>query len=180
MARDSYPKALAAPQTPSTIIGRELVRQAIEASRHSPRRRIILPLHKNPEANLHRMLNVVQPYSYIQPHRHLDPPKPESIIVLSGAILTFIFNAAGKVEETLVLAAGTAAFGIDFEPGVLHTFFALQPDTLLFEVKPGPYDQADKDFAPWAPAEGSPDVEAYLTRLYTFAEKFGWQIPPRH
>ncbi len=178
MNEKAHPKALGAPQTPATIIGSDLVRRAVEASRQSPRRRIILPLHKAPDANLHRMLNAVQPYSYVRPHRHLDPPKAESILVLQGAILTFIFDATGKVEEAMIFAAGTAAFGIDFEPGVLHTFLALQPDTVLFEVKPGPYEaQTDKDFAPWAPVEGSPEAAAYMADLYGFARKLGWPVP---
>ncbi|MGD8861079.1 MAG: hypothetical protein PVI30_13820 [Myxococcales bacterium] len=34
---------------------------------------------------------------------------------------------------------------------------ALEPDTLIYEVKPGPWSAAtDKSFAPWAPAEGDP------------------------
>lgn len=180
MTHDAYRKALDAPPSQATVIGTELVRQAVEASRTSPRRRIILPLHKSPDATLHRMLNAIQPYSYIQAHRHLHPPKPESIIVLQGAIITFVFGETGQVEETAVLAAGTAAFGIDFEPGVLHTFFALQPDTVLFEVKPGPYEaQTDKDFAPWAAAENSPEAGDYMANFYEYAGKFGWPVPDR-
>ena len=42
----------------------------------------------------------------------------------------------------------------------------LEPDTVVFEVKPGPYQPtSDKDFAPWAPAEGGPDAPAYLADL---------------
>ena len=181
MTGDSYRKALDAPPNQATVIGTDLIRQAVEASRRSPRRRIILPLHKSPDSKLHRMLNAIQPYSYIQAHRHLHPPKPESIIVLQGAIIAFVFSETGKVEETTVLAAGTAAFGIDFEPGVLHTFFALQRDTVLFEVKPGPYEiGTDKDFASWAPAEESPAAAGYMANLYTYAGKFGWPVPDRH
>ena len=78
------------------------------------------------------------------------------------------------------MAAGTAPFGIDFEPGVLHTFFALQRDTVLFEVKPGPYEmQTDKDFASFAPAEESPEAAGYMTSLYEHAGKVGWPVPQR-
>lgn len=180
MTSDSYRKALDAPPSGATVIGTELIRQAVEASRRSPRRRIILPLHKSPDSKLHRMLNAIQPYSYIQAHRHLHPPKPESIVVLQGAIIAFVFDETGQVKETAALAAGTTAFGIDFEPNVLHTFFALQRDTVVFEVKPGPYEvQTDKDFAPFAPAEESPAAAGYMANLYTYAGKFGWPAPDR-
>lgn len=173
-----YRKALEAPPQQAIVIGTDLVRQAVEASRRSPRRRIILPLHKSPGASLHRMLNAIQPHSYIQAHRHLHPPRPESIIVLQGAIITFIFAETGQVTETAVLAAGTTAFGIDFEPAVLHTFLALKPDTVLFEVKPGPYEvQTDKDFAPFAPAEKNPAAAGFMADLYKHAGKLGWPVP---
>jgi dTDP-4-dehydrorhamnose 3,5-epimerase-like enzyme len=43
---------------------------------------------------------------------------------------------------------------IDIEPNLWHGFVALEPDTVILEVKRGPYDGAgDKVFAPWAPGE---------------------------
>jgi cupin fold WbuC family metalloprotein len=160
-------RALPVPTPDTVLIGAKLIDQVAEGSRLSPRKRMILPFHKGPEASMHRMLNAMQPYSYIQPHRHLHPPKAESVIVLQGALLCFLFSANGKVEELHTLAAGSANFGIDSEPGVFHTFLALAEDTVIFEVKPGPYQPgSDKDFAPWAPAEGTPEVKGYMDFLY--------------
>ena len=165
---NSFPTKLAPPAGSTTIIGALQVQQVIEASRTNPRKRMILPFHKTPEAPLHRMLNALQPYSYIRPHRHLFPPKPESIIVLCGALLCVIFNPQGKVQNTLTLAVGTADFGFDCEPGIYHTFLALLDDTVLFEVKPGPYQaDNDKDFAAWAPSADSLEVPSYLASLYS-------------
>lgn len=112
------------------------------------------------------MLNALQPGSYVRPHRHLSPPKAESIVLLRGKLGFVTFLDDGSVDRRLVLAAGSASFGVDCHPGLFHTIFALEPDTVVFEVKPGPYDPAsDKDFAPWAPEEGSPESAAYLERL---------------
>ncbi|MGB3224178.1 MAG: WbuC family cupin fold metalloprotein [Desulforhopalus sp.] len=163
-------RALPVTTTDTVLIGAKLIDQVVEGSRLSPRKRMILPFHKAPEAPMHRMLNAMQPYSYIQPHRHLHPPKAESVIVLQGSLLCFLFSPGGKVEEVHTLAAGSAVFGIDSEPGVFHTFLALAEDTVIFEVKPGPYQPgSDKDFAPWAPAEGSQDVKGYMDFLYGLA-----------
>ncbi len=39
-------------------------------------------------------------------------------------------------------------------------------ETVLFEVKPGPFDpKTDKEFAPWAPAEGSAEDEMFMSQL---------------
>jgi cupin fold WbuC family metalloprotein len=118
------------------------------------------------------MLNAIQPLSYIQPHRHASPPKAESFIVLRGAICFITFSESGEVDGHSVLRAQSTMFGIDIKPGRYHTFFAIEDDTVLFEVKPGPYDaKTDKDFASWAPMEGSEGVAKYLEGLMSYVQK---------
>ncbi|UCF94185.1 MAG: WbuC family cupin fold metalloprotein [Desulfobacterales bacterium] len=161
-----FPKALEAPKGSVIIMDDPLISRAIAMSRQSPRRRIILPIHKSSGDPLQRMFNVLQPGSYIQPHRHLAPPKAESILTIRGSIAYFTFKNDGGVDDHSILSAGTARFGVDTSPDVYHTFFALEEDTVLFETKPGPFvESSEKDFAPWAPAEGSPDAIAYLQSL---------------
>jgi len=146
--------------------------QAIQRSRESPRRRIICPFHKTESDSLQRMLNVIQPYSYIQPHRHSDPPKAESILVVRGSIGYVTFDDLGTPNHLCVLGANAEWVGVDTDPGIFHTFFALEEDTVLFEVKPGPYERSvDKDFASWAPKEGTDAARAYMEELYRACEE---------
>ncbi|WP_022662199.1 WbuC family cupin fold metalloprotein [Paucidesulfovibrio longus] len=162
----SFPLALEAPETELTAISGDMIHTALAASRRSPRRRIIQPLHKTADSPLHRMLNVAQPGTYIRPHRHLDPPKAESLVVLQGRIGFVTFDAAGEVTGTYVLGPDEDAVGIDMEPGAYHSFVVLEPDTVLFEVKPGPYAKAtDKAFAAWAPEEFTDAAREYVERL---------------
>ena len=163
----AFPKAMPAPSDSPVLINDRLLSEAVTMSRESPRGRIILPLHKSDQATLHRMLNAIQPGSYVQPHRHSDPPKSESIVVLQGGIHFVIFDDRGNIDRDFALAAGSKRFGVDIDPGIYHTFFATSADTVLFEVKPGPYEPAsDKDFAAWAPAENSNKASSYLENLY--------------
>jgi len=164
---DSDPKALAPPDGGDlTVIDEALVERAVERSRTSRRRRIIQPFHRTADDTLHRMLNAVQPDSYIRPHRHLDPPKAEAWVILRGALVFFTFEDDGRVRDCLRLGAPGDPLGVDLEPGVYHAFVALEPDTVIFEVKPGPWTAAtDKAFAPWAPEEGDPAAAAYMGRL---------------
>jgi len=167
-----YPRALKPPSDDVIIINNDLIQKAIDSSKISPRKRIILPFHKLPSDNLHRMLNALQPNSYVQPHRHLDPPKAESIIVLKGAIIFVEFNNTGEIENFCRLSSESFNIGVDIEPGIFHTFFAVVADTVLFEVKPGPYEQiSDKDFASWAPTEGSESAFEYFRNLYELTTK---------
>jgi len=166
MTDTPFPKALEAPGGGVVSIDADLIARAVDVSRRSPRGRIILPLHPGHEDAYHRMLNAMQPGSYVRPHRHIDPPKSESAVVLRGAIGCALFDDGGALREILRVEAGGYRVGIDVRPGVWHAFFALEPDTVIFESKTGPYSPAtDKDFAPWAPEEGSPEAAEYLARL---------------
>jgi cupin fold WbuC family metalloprotein len=166
MMNAPYPRALTAPAGDVVAIDHNLIARAVEVSRASPRGRVILPLHLDEGELYQRMLNAMQPGSYVRPHRHVDPPKAESAIVLRGAVAVVIFDDDGTVRETLRAGLGGERVGVDVRPGVWHTFFALEPDTVVFETKTGPYSPiSDKDFAGWAPIEGSPEAAEYLSSL---------------
>jgi cupin fold WbuC family metalloprotein len=170
----SSPRALQAPTELVVVIGRDHVGQVLHASRASDRQRMILPFHKSHEDPLHRMLNALQPGTYVQPHRHLSTPKAEVFVVLAGAIDMLIFEEDGRIAQAARLEAGGAKFAVDVSPGIYHSFIARSQDTLLYEVKSGPYEAlTDKDFAPWAPAEGTGEVPRFLERVEReLAERF--------
>ena len=65
-----------------------------------------------------------------------------------------------------MLDATQGKFAVDIRAGLWHCFFALQNNSILFEVKPGPYNpNTDKDAAPWAPAEDSSEASKYLKEI---------------
>lgn len=164
--KKEYPTAIPAPETEVTPLTLTMVSQLLSQSRESPRKRMIQRLQKGPDAGVHKMFNALQPGTYIPPHRHMEPAKTETIIVMSGALLYVEFEADGTVKNQLLVQPGTEVFGIDILPHIYHTFVALKPDTLMFEVKDGPYGKStDKDFPDWAPAEGSVEAEPYLLEL---------------
>lgn len=146
------------------LIDHALLAETIERARKSPRLRTNHNFHVSAADNPHRFLNAWVRGTYAAPHRHQLPPKAESFIVLQGEVAVFLFDDAGTVVEQHVL--GREVLGIDLAPGVWHTLAPLSDTAVCFEVKPGPYDVTnDKEFAPWAPAEGSPDAPSYLARL---------------
>ena len=74
-----------------------LFQDLIERAERSPRLRINHNFHASMEDNPHRFLNVMAKGTYVAPHRHLDPPKAESFLVLEGEVAFFIFDDAGQV-----------------------------------------------------------------------------------
>jgi cupin fold WbuC family metalloprotein len=146
------------------LLDSSLIASLIERARRSPRRRINHNFHASPEDNPHRFLNVLIEGTYVAPHRHLNPPKSESFLVLEGRVALFTFHPDGAIEAIQVL--GGDPIGADLAPGIFHTIAVLTPYAVCYEVKPGPYSPAtDKDFADWAPREGDPAAPAYLARL---------------
>jgi len=136
------------------------------AAQESPRRRRNHNLHLSYEEPCQRLLNAVEPGSYIRPHRHLVDAKPECFVLLRGHMAVLIFADDGSIEKIVPLSVGVDCQGIDIPSGIWHSLVCLESGTVFFETKPGPYQAlSDKDFAPWAPEEGSPDSQAYLRIL---------------
>lgn len=131
-----------------------ILEEGCAASRLSPRRRIILPLHRTQDAPVQRMLNFFQPGTYVRPHVHPGPGQSELVQVLRGRLGVLLFAPDGEVLGAHDLEGGPVSL-IDLEPGQWHGMVCLAPDTVIVEIKKGPYSAAlDKTFADWAPEEG--------------------------
>lgn len=147
-------------------INSALWKKGIRESQLSARKRIILPIHRKQEAAVQRMLNFLQPGTYIRPHKHPLEGATESLVILQGRIRFYVFDDNGKIKWSEIIEQGTYRSVMDIEPDIWHTFLVLDSDTVLFECKQGPYDpETDKIFAEWAPEEGSGEVEDWIDGL---------------
>jgi cupin fold WbuC family metalloprotein len=148
------------------LIDQPMLERLSAEAQASPRRRKNLNFHGSDTDSAHRLLNAIEPESYLAPHRHLDPSKDETMIVLCGRMGIVLFDKAGQVTQTHVLEAGSPICGITIPHGQFHTLVSLQPGSVMFESKAGPYVPLDADErAPWAPAEGAEGVGAYALTL---------------
>ncbi|MCX7176793.1 MAG: WbuC family cupin fold metalloprotein [Proteobacteria bacterium] len=135
-------------------------------ARSSPRLRRNRNFHPDNDFPAHRLLNAIEPGSYVAPHRHLDPLKDESMIVLRGRMGLVIFDDAGRVTLRTVIGPNAECCGVDIPHATWHTILALEPATVFFEAKAGPYlPLVQAECAPWAPAEGQAEAAGYLARL---------------
>lgn len=147
-------------------ISRQLLDRLISEARVSPRRRKNHNFHSDYAEPCQRLLNAMEPDSYVQPHRHLTPLKPETFVILRGALLLLIFDDSGSVMESFTLRPEGEMMGVDVPAGAWHSVLALESGSVFFETKPGPYQPIDdKDWAPWAPVEGSPEAIIWLKEL---------------
>ncbi|MBY0445904.1 MAG: WbuC family cupin fold metalloprotein [Burkholderiales bacterium] len=135
------------------------------AAKTSPRLRKNLNFHASNESACHRLLNALELGTYVQPHRHSDLEKDETMITLSGRFGVLIFDEAGEITEQVVLAAD-GNLGINIPAGAFHSMVALESGSVFFESKAGPYvPLKDSEKASWAPSEGEPSCEAYLAKM---------------
>lgn len=143
----------------------ELLAQVSGQARESPRRRKNFNFHQMSDP-VHRLVNALEPGTYIRPHRHLDPSKAETAIGVCGRIGVVFFNDAGNVTDFRQIAPSGANRGVEVPAGAWHTFVALETGSAFFEMKAGPYAPPTlEELAPWSPAEGTPEAAGFERHL---------------
>lgn len=136
-------------------------------ARASKRRRKNRNLHESESEPCNRLLNAVEPDSYIPPHRHLDANKDETFAVLRGRFGVAVFDEEGTVSGTAVLAANGERRAVTIPHGTWHTLVSLETGSVFLEAKGGPYEALRaEERAAWAPGEGAPDYLERLRRLF--------------
>jgi cupin fold WbuC family metalloprotein len=147
-------------------IDRKLLADLTKAANNNKRSRKHMNFHESYGEPVQRLLNAIEPGSYIRPHMHKDPDKIEIFIALKGSFMVFIFNNEGDVTAKVRLEPAGDIMGLELPPGTWHTIAALEKGSVAYEVKNGPYvEGSDKNFASWAPEEGSEEGIEYLNYL---------------
>lgn len=153
------------------LIGQDTLTHLSEQAATSPRLRKNLNFHASNDAQCHRLLNALEPGTYVQPHCHRDPHKEETLVVVKGRFGVLIFDEAGNVRQSVVLSPATEHFGITIPVGVFHSMVALESGSVFFEAKAGPYVPiAAEEKADFAPEEGDIECAAYLQKMLGYFE----------
>jgi len=148
------------------IIDRDFLERVSSQAKASPRRRRNHNFHASESDTCNRLLNAIEPDSYIQPHCHHESAKDETLIIVRGRLGVIFFDERGAVTATAMLAPAGESVGVNIPHGMYHTLVALDPGSVFFEAKAGPYvPLTSREKAPWAPAEGEPRASSYLADL---------------
>jgi cupin fold WbuC family metalloprotein len=123
--------------------------------------------HRQLDDPLNRLLNAMEPGSYFPPHRHKNPDKEEIFMVLRGSVLVIIFDNDGSVVSSTEVSPEKEVYGMEIEAGIWHSLIVLEPGTVVYEVKKGPYVPLTPDnIAPWAPDPADKEkVKEYMNRI---------------
>lgn len=137
------------------------------AAQSNPRLRSHMNIHRSYEDPCQRLLNAVEPGSYIRPHRHPCASTNETLLAVRGRFLLAVFDDHGVVIAASAMGPGWGdAVLCELPPDVWHTAISLESGSVLFEAKAGPFDpDRAKAFAPFAPEEGAPAASGYLREV---------------
>jgi len=132
------------------IIDQHLLDDLSKQAAASRRLRKNLNFHESDEDACHRLLNAMEPGTYIQPHHHAAEGKDETVTILRGKLGLIEFDDSGRVTGTV----------------------RLEPGSVFIEAKAGPYRPfSPEERAAWAPAEGDPGATDYMNTLVELFNK---------
>lgn len=113
-----------------------LSRLSAEAA-SSERLRMNLDLRDSASDSSQRMLNAMEPGTVLPVHRHRT--SSETVIIIRGAVEECLYDESGKITERVVLRQGSGITGLSIPAGQWHSTVSLEPGTVIFEAKDGPY-----------------------------------------
>ncbi len=131
----------------------------------SPRLRMNYNFHPELADPVQRLLNALEPWTYIRPHKHST--KEESFVLLRGTVLAVVFNDDGTIRDHAILSPATGILGIEFEENCYHMLTSLETGSVVYEVKEGPFvPHTEGTSAAWAPKEGTPEAKEFLAKVF--------------
>ena len=119
------------------IIDKQLLDDVSIRAQKSDRLRMNYNFHQSLDEKCHRMLNAVEPGTVVPIHRH--PTKDESFVILRGKVRVTTHNDDGSIIEDVVLSQENGNYGVDIPKNVWHKLESLEPGSVIFEYKEGPF-----------------------------------------
>ena len=119
------------------IIDKTLLDNISLQAKQSERLRRNYNLHLSLDSKVQRMFNAMEPGTFVPIQRH--PDVAETIVIIRGRIKVCLLDENKNVTEETILNTIEGNYGIHIPAGVWHCVEVLEPNTVIFEVKEGPY-----------------------------------------
>ena len=119
------------------IIDSELLDGICKQAKETPRLRMNYNLHAELDEPVQRLLNALEPGTEIPVHRHRH--SDETYLVMRGSLFVMLFDENKKMLNKVLLDPKEGAYGVSVPSGQWHSIEVLESDTVIFEIKEGPY-----------------------------------------
>lgn len=108
-------------------------------AKNSPRLRMNHDLRNTSEDKSQRMLNAIEPGSYVPIHRHKNTS--ETVVCLRGRLVEEFYDELERIcTETIELSPNGPVVALNIPAGQWHSVRAIESGTVIMEVKDGPYE----------------------------------------
>lgn len=125
------------------LINKYLLDKVSSEAKRSQRLRMNFNFHDSLESPSQRLLNALEPGTKIPIHRHKTTS--ETYIILRGKMRLSFYDNDGKIIESVILCSDTENIGYNIPKGQWHTLEVLVSNTVIFEVKDGPYQPLNEE-----------------------------------
>ncbi|MBO6254073.1 MAG: WbuC family cupin fold metalloprotein [Bacteroidaceae bacterium] len=110
-----------------------------EEAKASPRLRMNLDLRNSDADQSQRMLNAIEPGSPLPIHRHQKTS--ETVVCLRGRLVEEYYDELERIcTESIELTPNGPVVALNIPAGQWHTVRALEPGTVILEMKNGAYE----------------------------------------
>lgn len=119
------------------IIDKNLLDEVSAKAKANERLRMNFNFHDSLDSKAQRLLNALEMGTVLPIHRHRHTS--ETYILLRGKIRVMFYNEVGAETESFILNPLDGNYGVHIPVGQWHTLEVLENDSVIFEVKDGPY-----------------------------------------
>lgn len=119
------------------LLDKKLLDEVSARAKASERLRMNYNLHEAMDSKAQRLFNALEPGTILPIHRHRNTA--ETYILLRGRIDVMFYDDKGVEVECFALNPQEGNYGVHIPKGQWHTLEVLEKDTVIFEVKDGPY-----------------------------------------
>lgn len=119
------------------LLTKQIINIVSDGAKSSQRLRMNYNLHESFEDSVQRMFNALEPGTIVPIARH--PYSSETLIILKGKLRVLIYDDNKNIIEDVVIAPNSENIGYHIPKGTWHQVESLEPGTVCFETREGPY-----------------------------------------
>ena len=123
------------------VIDKQFLDGLTRQARANNRLRQSLDLRNSPDDLSQRMLNALEPGTFMPIHRHNN--SSETCVCIRGHFEEYFYDENGNLTDTIDMVPDGVVLNI--EKGQWHSLKCLESGTVLLEAKDGPYRPLEED-----------------------------------
>lgn len=119
------------------IIDKNLLDEVSAQAKRSDRLRMNYNFHDSLDAKAQHLLNALEIGTVLPVHRHQHTS--ETYLLLRGRLRVIFYDDSGEEVSSFLLDPLAGNYGLHIPAGQWHALEVLENDSVIFEVKDGPY-----------------------------------------